>query len=164
VLPREYVSGESLHYLGRRYRLKVIVEPAASVKAHLRGAFITVTVPEHDTTTIRSALEEWYRQRAREAFAQRLLVIAGPLQWVRRTSSNTLINRLVGIACCCKPTLVVVLEPRVSAANHRTHACAGLRRPTRRSAYVCDVMTVALLINVNKLAWLLMSVFSLFAV
>jgi hypothetical protein len=82
VLPREYVSGESLHYLGRRYRLKVIVEPAISVKAHMRGAFITVSVPKHDTTTIRLALDAWYRQRAREVFAQRMQVIAGPLQWV----------------------------------------------------------------------------------
>lgn len=82
VLPREYVSGESLLYLGRRYRLKVIVDPAASVKAHMRGAFIIVAVPKHDTTTIRSALDAWYCQRAREVFAQRFAVIAGPLQWV----------------------------------------------------------------------------------
>ena len=26
VLPREYVSGESIHYLGKRYRLKVVVD------------------------------------------------------------------------------------------------------------------------------------------
>jgi len=82
VLPREYVSGESLHYLGRRYRLKIIVDPAASAKAHMRGAFLTVAVPKYDSTTIKSALDAWYRQRAREVFAQRLLVIAEPLQWV----------------------------------------------------------------------------------
>lgn len=82
VLPREYVSGESIHYLGRRYRLKVIVDPSALVRAHMRGAFLTVTVPKHDSTTIKSALDAWYRQRAREIFTQRLLVIAEPLQWV----------------------------------------------------------------------------------
>ena len=82
VLPREYVSGESLYYLGRRYRLKVIVDPAASVKAHMRGAFITVAVPKHETNTIMAALDAWYRQRAREIFSQRLQVVAGPLKWV----------------------------------------------------------------------------------
>lgn len=82
VLPREYISGESLHYLGRRYRLKVIVDPAASVKANMRGAFLTVAVPKRDSTTIKSALDAWYRQRAREVFAQRLLVISEPLQWI----------------------------------------------------------------------------------
>lgn len=82
VLPRDYVSGESLHYLGRRYRLKVIIDPMASVEARMRGAFITVVVPKHDTTAIRSALDSWYRKRARDVFAQRLQVIAEPLQWV----------------------------------------------------------------------------------
>lgn len=82
VLAREYVSGESLHYLGRRYRLKVIVDPASELKAHMRGAFITVTVPKYDVAMIRSVLDAWYRQRAREVFAKRLPVIAEPLQWV----------------------------------------------------------------------------------
>ena len=82
VLPSDYVSGESLHYLGRRYRLKVIVDPAASVETRMRGAFIIVTTPKHHTATIRSALDAWYRQRAREVFGQRLPVIAGPLHWV----------------------------------------------------------------------------------
>lgn len=82
VLRREYVSGESLHYMGRRYRLKVIVDSAASVEARMRGAFITVAVQQHDSVKIRSVLDVWYRQRARDVFAQRLPVIAGPLQWV----------------------------------------------------------------------------------
>ena len=39
VLPREYVSGEAVHFLGRRYRLKVIVSAAAKpgLKALLAG-------------------------------------------------------------------------------------------------------------------------------
>jgi hypothetical protein len=83
VLPREYLSGESLHYLGRRYRLKVIVDPATTPNAHMRGAFIIIAVPKHDATVIRSVLDAWYRQRARDVFTQRLPVIAEPLQWVR---------------------------------------------------------------------------------
>ena len=83
VLPREYVSGESLHYLGRRYRLRVIVNAEAKVEARMRGAFITVTVPEHAPNTIRTALDDWYRQRARELFAIRLATVATPLRWVK---------------------------------------------------------------------------------
>lgn len=84
VLPREYVSGESLHYLGRRYRLKVIVKAEAVVEARMRGAFITVTAPEHTPSTIKSALDAWYRQRARELFAARLAAVAASLRWVKQ--------------------------------------------------------------------------------
>jgi predicted metal-dependent hydrolase len=83
VLPREYVSGESLHYLGRRYRLKVIVTPTAPAEVHMRGGFIIAVVPTHTIGTIRSALDAWYRQRARKVFAQRLPVTAESLKWVR---------------------------------------------------------------------------------
>ena len=48
----------------------------------MRGAFITVVVPKRYISTIRSALNAWYRQSAREVFAQRLLVIGGSLKWV----------------------------------------------------------------------------------
>lgn len=84
VLPREYVSGESLHYLGRRYRLKVIVDAKAKAVARMRGAFITVTTPEQAPATIRSTLDAWYRQRAREVLADRLAAIAAPLRWVKQ--------------------------------------------------------------------------------
>lgn len=82
VLPSEYVSGESLHYMGRRYRLKVIVDLAAPVGARMRGPFVAVTVPTRDLATIRSVLNAWYRQRAREVFEQRLAVVVAPLLWV----------------------------------------------------------------------------------
>lgn len=84
VLPREYVSGESLHYLGRRYRLKVIVNAEVAIEARMRGAFITVNASEHAPSTIKSALDVWYRQRARELFADRLAAVAAPLRWVKQ--------------------------------------------------------------------------------
>lgn len=84
VLPREYVSGESLHYLGRRYRLKVLVDATASAAARMRGAFIVVTVPHRQPTLVQSALDAWYRHRARELLADRLAAVAATLRWVRQ--------------------------------------------------------------------------------
>lgn len=110
VLPSEYVSGESLLYLGRRYRLKVIVDLAASVETRMRGAFIIVVVPKRDTITIRLALESWYRQRAREVFAQRLSVITEPLEWVHGLPTVRLqfMKRQWG---SCSPSGRITLNP-----------------------------------------------------
>jgi len=82
-LPQEYVSGESMLYLGRRYRLKVLLDAEAKPLARLRGAFIEVTTPEPDPTLVAVALTTWYRQRAREVFAHRMAAVAEPLRWVR---------------------------------------------------------------------------------
>lgn len=110
VLPREYVSGESLHYLGRRYRLKVIVNADATVEARMRGAFITVTAPEHAPTIIKSALDAWYRQRARELFADRLAAVAAPLRWVKQPPPMRLQFMTVQWGSC-SPTGRITLNP-----------------------------------------------------
>jgi predicted metal-dependent hydrolase len=110
VLPREYVSGESLHYLGRRYRLKVIVNAETAVETRMRGAFITVTAPEHGQTKIRSALDTWYRQRARELFADRLAAVAAPLRWVKQLPPTRLQFMTVQWGSC-SPSGRITLNP-----------------------------------------------------
>jgi len=86
MLPREYVSGESLMYLGRRYRLKVVVDAdaPASASACMRGAFVEVTTPARDPAVIQAALDAWFRARAAEVFALRLHAVAAPLRWVKQ--------------------------------------------------------------------------------
>ena len=110
VLPREYVSGESLHYLGRRYRLKVIINADAAVEARMRGAFIAVTTPDEASTTIKSALDAWYRQRAREQFAVRLAAVAAPLRWVKQLPPTRLQFMTVQWGSC-SPSGRITLNP-----------------------------------------------------
>jgi len=110
VLPREYVSGESLHYLGRRYRLKVVVDAGARADARMRGAFITVTTPEQAPASIKMALDAWYRQRAREMFADRLTVMAAPLRWVKRLPPTRLQFMTVQWGSC-SPSGRITLNP-----------------------------------------------------
>lgn len=110
ILPREYVSGESLHYLGRRYRLKVIVSAEVSLEVRMRGAFITVTSPDHDPTTIKSALDAWYRNRARDLFADRLEAVAIPLRWVKQLPATRLQFMTVQWGSC-SPSGRITLNP-----------------------------------------------------
>lgn len=115
VLPREYVSGESIHYLGKRYRLKVIVEAGVEPRAKLLGAFVMVSVPNHDAALIRVCLDTWYRDRAREVFQARLLVVAEPLPWVREHPQFRLqfMRRQWG---SCSPSGRLTLNPWLVAA------------------------------------------------
>ena len=110
VLPREYVSGESLHYLGRRYRLKVVIDVGAKAEARMQGAFITVTTPEQAPAPIKMALDAWYRQRSREVFADRLTAIATPLRWIKQLPSTRLQFMTVQWGSC-SPSGRITLNP-----------------------------------------------------
>jgi predicted metal-dependent hydrolase len=88
VLPREYVSGETVLYLGRRYRLKVLIGTPGDRTA-LRGDSLQVTVPARSAEAVRTALESWLRQRAKDIFQQRLVAVAEPLRWVQHPPALT---------------------------------------------------------------------------
>ena len=63
---REYVSGESHYYLGRRYRLDVIHEGRDS-RVHVRnGKQIELTVPvDSDRNKRERIVQKWYREELR---------------------------------------------------------------------------------------------------
>jgi len=83
LLPRDYVSGESLMYLGRRYRLRVVHDSASPAQARMRGGFIEVTTPQAGPAPVRDVLDAWYRERAREVLHARLAEVASGLRWIR---------------------------------------------------------------------------------
>lgn len=65
--PRQYLSGETHLYLGRRYRLKV--EPGPTPGVRLTRGFLFVTdqpAPSPERTS--ELLQTWYRSRAHEVF------------------------------------------------------------------------------------------------
>lgn len=115
VQGREYVSGESLLYLGRRYRLKVVVEPSAPVHATVRGAYLVVTAPQRSAELIRDGLDAWYRQRARDVLARRLEAVAATLRWVRSVPEMRLRNMTVQWGSC-SPAGRITLNPMLVKA------------------------------------------------
>ena len=70
--PREFVSGESVMYLGRHYRLKVL--PRETGEAKLRGGWLHVLAPagEGQRDQVRAALVSWLRDHAAERLPERV--------------------------------------------------------------------------------------------
>lgn len=81
VLPREYVSGEQIIYLGRRYSLKVRQVPRAERSVKLKGSLLEVAHPEVSRQAIRTRVRAWYRVKARDYLADRIGVVAKQLPW-----------------------------------------------------------------------------------
>ena len=70
--PREFVSGESVMYLGRHYRLKVL--PGETGEAKLRGGWLHVPAPAGagQRDQVRAALVSWLRSHAAERLPERV--------------------------------------------------------------------------------------------
>lgn len=69
--PHKFISGETFVYLGRQYRLKVVEGEKSPGK--LRGRYLHVTVPDKkSSSTVRNAVDAWYRTRADEVFRRYL--------------------------------------------------------------------------------------------
>ncbi|WAT14149.1 M48 family metallopeptidase [Xanthomonas fragariae] len=89
ITPREYVSGETVLYLGRRYRLKVIVdERLYGVRLH--GGHVETRVQTRAPETVRAALEHWQRERAGVVLPQRMADMAHQLGWIKQLPALSL--------------------------------------------------------------------------
>lgn len=82
LTPREYVSGETAVYLGRRYRLKVVSTQGGN-RVRLRGGYLEVAVSNRSLETVRHELEQWFQARAKEFLPQRLAMMSERLKWVK---------------------------------------------------------------------------------
>jgi predicted metal-dependent hydrolase len=83
VLPRQYVSGEQVLYLGRRYALKVVKVPKAERSIKLKGGLLIVATDHTDRAALRARIRAWYRVRARDYFAGRIAAVSRSLPWVQ---------------------------------------------------------------------------------
>lgn len=84
-IDREFVSGETYHYLGRAYRLRIVPDAdAVMTRVTARGStFVTPVLPNMPDvirrSAIRSGLKHWYRDKAKQHFPERARVMAETL-------------------------------------------------------------------------------------
>lgn len=82
---KEFVSGETFHYLGRQYRLKLILDENAIVtRISAKGSMLVAPVLPHEhpsvqRAAVRSGLRHWYRANATQHFPARARTIAETL-------------------------------------------------------------------------------------
>ena len=95
VLPRRYVSGETQFYLGRRYVLKVMINPEQPEAVKLYRGKLTVNLtdePEDKAAKVKKLLDAWYQQKAKVVFHERLLTMLPKADWVQGTPSFRLLS------------------------------------------------------------------------
>lgn len=110
VLPREYVSGESHFYLGKRYVLKVIISANAEPGVKLHRGKLMATIPNRNAMLVRDLLEQWYRTRAEDIFARRLADCVARARWLKTIPSFRLLRMRTQWGSC-SPKGYLLLNP-----------------------------------------------------
>jgi len=110
VLPREYISGETHFYLGRRYQLKVLKAATRNSSVKLKGGQIHIELPIPDPAAVKRRLNTWYKERATAYLVKRVSEVAESIPWVDQTPSVKLV-RMHKQWGSCSPTGTVNLNP-----------------------------------------------------
>lgn len=114
VLPREYVSGEAVYYLGRRYRLKVLsTQETPSVR--LRGNYLQVAVGNRNPENVRTALHAWYRVRAKRYLQMRLEDVCRRSPWIKQLPPTSF-RKMKARWGSCSPNGRLTLNPELVRA------------------------------------------------
>ncbi len=144
---RQYVSGETIRYLGRQYRLKV--SPSEQQSAKLLGKHLVVGIQAgSDSGEVRRIVLDWYRVRAAEVFRQQAdnlherLAAHGvgeaqiSVRWMtRRWGSCTPTNQII-----LNPLLVI--NPIDCVAYVVAHELCHLKVPNHGDAFYQLLSTV----------------------
>jgi predicted metal-dependent hydrolase len=85
VQPKQYVSGEMLFYLGRRYVLKVVEDPYDSSSVKMNRGKLLVTLKKFDdnkAAQVKSLVKHWYKIRAERIFLERFAQLLPQAIWL----------------------------------------------------------------------------------
>lgn len=114
-MPKEYVSGEQVLYLGRRYMLKVIPVEGPPKPARLVASRLQVETQRQTPEDIRARVRAWYKVRGRDYLARRLAQVSKSLPWVQQVPALRLLEmkRQWG---SCSPTGEIIVNTHLVKA------------------------------------------------
>lgn len=109
---RKYVSGETHLYLGRQYRLRILIGQEETVK--LKGKFIEVTTLDKHRT--KALLTEWYLQRARQKFHEFANPLIEDFKKYKVEPSSIVLRNMSARWGSCTPKGKIILNPELIKA------------------------------------------------
>lgn len=115
ALPREYVSGETHFYLGRRHKLIVEAAPKQASSVKLMRGRIVVRLPAADPLAVRRRLNDWYLTRAEEYLSRKLSDWSAQLPWVNQVPELRLLSMNTQWGSC-SPQGTIHLNPALVKA------------------------------------------------
>ncbi|WP_131778540.1 M48 family metallopeptidase [Legionella bozemanae] len=86
ITPRQYISGESHYYLGKKYVLKLIDAPGVKPQVKLLRGQLQI-IESTSTKHRQQLLTDWYKQKAFDIFSQRLELLLSIVPWVKERPS-----------------------------------------------------------------------------
>lgn len=118
VLPKQYISGETQFYLGKRFVLKVSIDDQSSTDVKLSRGKLNVTLrnsPESQAKAVKALLEKWYLNRAKSVFQERLHAMVSKATWVKGIPSFRIMAMKKQWGSCSKQGLLM-LNPHLVKA------------------------------------------------
>ena len=111
-----YTSGEKHLFMGRRYPLEILESRGTRGTVSLADECIEVMVPEPTYDKIRNKLENWYRQRAQQHFAERLAVYSQAAPWIVGEVPPMRLRRMKRTWGSCSSKGAITLNPHLVKA------------------------------------------------
>ncbi|MGH1541673.1 MAG: M48 family metallopeptidase [Arenicella sp.] len=114
VFLRSYISGETFYYLGRRYQLKLDSQQYGSLVKLKSGRFL-IPARGKEPDQIKTMMNGWYSQKAKQVFQRRLELAVSRLGWVSSVPDWKLLKMKKQWGSC-SPSGVLSLNPELVKA------------------------------------------------
>ena len=116
-LPREYVSGETHFYLGRRYPLRVKIGRSEIAVKLVRGV-LQIYVPVQDHVLVKRRLNQWYLKRAADYLNRRVEALTDQLDWLSDIPRVKLLPMKMQWGSCSPSGSISINPALIKAPRH----------------------------------------------